>query len=270
MRLTPPGEQRHGIELDLPDPDYRAHPALSQSGMKTLLDCPARFAWEREHGRPPKDAFDFGHIVHALVLGVGERIEIVDADSWRTKAAADTRTKARAEGRIAVLGKDYELAQAAADAVFAHPVASTVLEAKQAVEVSLFWQRDEIEVKGRVDIAATYADGRPVLVDLKTSMSAAPGSFAKSVYNYGYHLQSVVYRDGWRELTGDDADFLFIVVEKDRPNIVTVGGLDDLADERGRADYTRALDLYRACVESDTWPGYADNDLVTFRTPAWA
>ena len=53
--------------------------SLSQSGAKTLLASPARFAWERDHGRPPKDAYDLGTLVHALVLrSRDDRIRVVD------------------------------------------------------------------------------------------------------------------------------------------------------------------------------------------------
>ena len=70
------------IEADVPESQYHADPALSYSGMKTLLDCPARFAWEREHGRPERAAYDFGHAAHQLVLGVGDPIAIIDADDF--------------------------------------------------------------------------------------------------------------------------------------------------------------------------------------------
>ena len=78
--------------------------SLSQSGAKTLLASPARFAWERDHGRPPKDAYDLGTLVHALVLrSRDDRIRVVDARDWKTKRAQEARDEARAGGMVPVL-----------------------------------------------------------------------------------------------------------------------------------------------------------------------
>jgi hypothetical protein len=58
---------------------------LSYSAAKTLLSSrPERFAWERDHGRPPKAAFDLGSLVHALVLrSRDDRIRVIDAGTIR-------------------------------------------------------------------------------------------------------------------------------------------------------------------------------------------
>ena len=68
-----------GVYRRLPETTYHADSdlapelgrSLSQSGAKTLLSSPARFAWERERGRPSKDAYDLGTLAHALILGSG-------------------------------------------------------------------------------------------------------------------------------------------------------------------------------------------------------
>jgi hypothetical protein len=89
-----------GIRLGIPELTYHGDTrTLSASGAKTLLSDPERFAWERNHGRPPKAAFDLGGVVHALVLRSGdERIRIIDAYDWRAKWAQDARKEAHAAG----------------------------------------------------------------------------------------------------------------------------------------------------------------------------
>ena len=59
------------------DTDYHAGPSLSSTGARKILDCPARFKWERDNPPPPKPAYDFGHLAHRLVLGEGSVIQIV-------------------------------------------------------------------------------------------------------------------------------------------------------------------------------------------------
>ena len=70
-----------GLVYGMPDPEYRAVPRISQSGLKTILDCPARYVWETEN-RVEKKAFDFGHIVHAELLGTGLGGETLSPVEW--------------------------------------------------------------------------------------------------------------------------------------------------------------------------------------------
>ena len=65
----------------LPADEYHADPvkggSLSSSGARKILECPARFRWERDHPPVPTDAFNFGHAAHKLVLGAGPDVEVV-------------------------------------------------------------------------------------------------------------------------------------------------------------------------------------------------
>lgn len=250
---------------------YHADPALSHSGMKTLLDCPARYAWERENPPAPKDVFDLGSAVHAEVLGVGAPVARVDADDWRTKAAQQTRADLRAEGKIPLLHKDYDRVRGMTEAVLAHKGARIIAESTDAIEQSMWWHDDrfDVDLRGRVDLVASYADGMPVLVDLKTSTSANPDEFVKSVYRYGYDLQRAVYCDGWATLAGLVPDFLFIVVEKDPPYPVLTARVDDAAIRSGEAKFEQALCVFNDCRALGHWPAYGD-DIVTLESPRWA
>lgn len=266
-----------GIHDGIPEPQYHADPALSQSQLKVLLDCPARFAWART--QPPKtsDAFDIGTAVHAKVLGVGAPTVVVDAADWRTNAAKAARDEARAAGLVPLLRADAARVDAMAEAVLAHEGARVVLETEGAVEQSMWWTREvdgmSVPMRGRVDKATAYADGWPVLVDLKTSASASPRRFASSVWDFGYHIQRAAYVDGWTRLTqsadGIVPDFLIVVVEKDPPHLPAVYQLDDIATQRGEERYAAALSLFVDCTREDHWPGYAD-DIVTLPSPRWA
>ena len=260
-----------GIHDDIPEAEYHADPALSQSQAKTLLDCPARYRWEREHPRPHSDAFDIGHAAHAKVLGVGAEVVAIDVDSRRGKAWTEPADAARAEGKVPLLRKDADAVDAMAEAVLAHPMARAILEAEGKAEQSLAWtdEHTEVDLRGRVDWLTAMGDGTPFLADLKTSVSADPKDFGKSIANFGYGLQSAWYRAGYRALTGEDAVFGFIVVEKSAPHFVTVGQADATATERGEQQMRDALDTFRRCTETGVWPAYGD-DFLTFPSPKWA
>lgn len=269
---TPYMSTETGVVLDMPEDEYHAHPALSQSQLKTLLDCPARFAYEREHGRPHKAAYDTGHAVHTPLLGVGGQTVVVDADDWRTKAAREARDAAHADGKVPLLRTEAQRITAIRDAVMAHPAAQVILDAPGSVETSMFWTDPGtgLNLRGRIDKVALLGDGQThALVDLKSASSAAPHRFARSVWDFRYHLQRAAYTSGWELLTGEACEFIFVVVETAPPHLTAVYTLDDIARAAGERDYRDALDLYLTCTEADHWPGYAD-DITTLPSPRWA
>ena len=95
---------------------YHADPALSSSGAKDLIQCPAIYRERRDHPRI-KDAFDFGHVAHRLLLGKGAEIAVYPADSLgangatSTNAAKDFAKTARAYGKTPIKPDDYAKAE---------------------------------------------------------------------------------------------------------------------------------------------------------------
>ena len=71
--------------------EFIALPALSPSGAKKILKAPALYRWEKDHPRPSTDALDRGKIVHGLLFGHGDPVEVLDFDSWRTAVTAESQ-----------------------------------------------------------------------------------------------------------------------------------------------------------------------------------
>lgn len=232
---------------DISEDEYLADPvpggSLSASGAKALLECPARYRYQREHP-VRKQVFDFGSAAHKLALGAGPEITIVDYDDWRTKAAKEEREAARAAG----------------------------VERGGKPEQSLFMQDEAsgVWLRARLDwMPDPHSAMRPVIFDYKTTRSANPDSFAKSMYDYGYHVQAAFYADLYCQLTGVDAPFLFIAQEKEPPYLVTVCQPDADAMRAGRDKVRQAIEIYRDCTEAGIWPGYTD-EIATISLPPWA
>lgn len=259
-----------GIIDGLDENLYHAHEALSQSQMKVLLDNPARYRWQLDHPQPHRDVFDFGHAVHAKILGVGLAIAALDFDSWRTKAAQEAKAAARAEGKVPMLAADVAKVDAMAEAALSHRAARAILENSGPVEQSMFWTDEATGVacRGRVDKVAHTRNGA-ALVDLKSCVDASPHGFTKAVWNFSYHQQRGTYTAGYEAITGELPGFYFIAVEKDAPHFTAVYALDDVATRRGDDLYRDALDLYVRCSEADDWPAYGD-DVQTLTSPRWA
>lgn len=261
----------------IPEADYLADPvpsgSLSCSGARRILDCPAKFRWERDHP-VHKDVFDFGKAAHGAVLGVDGGLDVIDAPDWRKKAAQEARDESRANGRTPIL--EHEAIQVAemAAAVRQHPIAGALLDPARGgqPEQTLIWpdQRAPVTLRCRIDwLPPVPATGRMIVTDYKTSVSAGPRQFARSVANYGYHQQHAFYIAGVSAVLGvDDPAFVFIVQEKDPPYLVTVCELDADAVRVGRERNRRAIDLYHECVTTGRWPSYSD-EVELLSLPTW-
>ena len=259
-----------GLITGVADRDYHAdRVSLSSTGARKLLACPARFRWDRDNQSPPSKAFDIGRVVHTLVLGEGGDVVVVDAENWMTKAAKEQRAAAYEAGATPLLASEYDAALAMRDAVMAHPVAAELF-AEGAAEQSGWWNDEPtgITLRFRPDWLGNLG-AWPVCGDLKTTVSADPADFGRSVAKFGYNLQAAWYLAGLAAHGIDDARFLFVCVEKTPPHPVSVIELDAEAIDQGRIDMRRAIDLYRHCLDTDTWPAYGDG-VHTISLPPWA
>lgn len=254
-----------GIHRDMPADTYHAQSGyLSATRAKILLTegGPAKYRYRIDHGQPPSPAFDFGHAAHKLVLGEGETLVEIDAPDWRTKAARDARDAAYAAGCVPLLGADMRRVEDMAAALSRHPLAVESLVGER--EVSLFHDLDGVPLRSRLDV---MGDGHTA--DYKSAADASPEGFTRAVWRYGYHLQAAWYRRmrGW--LTGEWLPFRFVAQEKTAPYLVSVWEVSADYLDLGEADMDAAIAIYRECIESGRWPGYAD-EVLTLTPPEWA
>lgn len=265
-----------GVYADLPEDQYHRDPvpggSLSSSGARKLLppSCPALFREWADHPKPPSDAQDLGTAAHKLVLGTGMEIHVVGAENYRTKAAQEERDAATAAGKLALLPKEHAQVLAMADAIRLHPVAGRIfVPGNGQPEQSLFHQDpgSGVWLRSRLD----WMTDRALIVDLKTSKSANPSSFARSAADYGYHVQDAFYRRIYQAITGDWPQFVFVVLEKEPPYLVSICELDDDAVAYGASLTQQAIERYRDCAEAGIWPGYSDDpaEITVISLPPW-
>src|SRR5699024_511784 len=109
------------------------------------------------------------------------------APDWRSKAAREARDEANAAGKIPALMTDMGIAAAMRDAVFANSVARTLLFRGKA-EVSMYATDPDtgVKMRSRPDWLP-HGEGRPVIVDYKTTRDANPNrdAFRNSAFAYG-------------------------------------------------------------------------------------
>lgn len=268
-----------GIHPDIANDDYHADPvegwSLSSSEAQLILDSPAKLRYQKSHRTPPTSDMSFGSAAHKLVLGTGDDITVIDANDWRTNAAKAARDEAIAAGAIPVLTKDMSIIEQMAEALKGHPVARLLFDSERggAPEQTLVWHDDAsgVTCRAKLDwLPPVPKRGRLIVPDYKTAHSARPQTFARSVANFGYHMQASWYLDGVRALCGvTDPAFVFIVQEKEPPFLVSVIELDPFALHVGASRNQEARELFARCVEADEWPGYG-SEVEMAALPRWA
>jgi hypothetical protein len=254
------------ISLDMLDVDYRAVPALSYSGAKDLMRSPALFDWRQTHPRPDSTEFDVGHATEAQILGVGGTVAVARDErgepfnDWRTKAAREFAAKARADGYTPMLLEQAEAVDRMVTAVRSHPQAGKLFELGRGhPQASLFWTDDETQTaqRARLDwLIVEGDDGRPEVVDLKTTTDVRRRALMKTIDEHRYHWQDAHYTAGLAAHGVDDARFRFVFVEKSPPHLVRVVELDEDAWHTGARWMAAARRLYARCLDAGDWPAY--------------
>ncbi len=287
--VTPPKPRLvipHGttrIVEDLPADEYHADPcegpSLSSSIANILdRDSPSK-AWAAHpklggKARKHTEAFTRGTLIHALMLGEEESIEVVRADDFKTKAARAQRDEAFAQGRTPVIEADFDEASVAAQRITTKMAGlGIVLYGK--TEVSAFWTEiassgERVQCRGRWDHVAAV-DGRVVIHDMKSTIRAHPDLLAKKIDDYGYCTQSAAYCRAAEEIYGvprGQVTYLLVFVELAEPYEVTPVALSQGFADIGERRWQRAVDTWARCLREGRWPGYVDR-VVTVAPPVW-
>lgn len=176
------------------------------------------------------------------------------------------------EGRIILSQDDFERLIAMRDAVMNHHAARYLLTLPGKAEQSVYWTDKKTGVLCRC--RPDWWANQKIIVDLKTCIDASPEGFAKSIYNWNYHVQDVMYREGCEAVTGETQSFVFLAVEKDACVVngeskgVAVYVLDDESKNVGLKQFRQSLNEYASCSETGKWQGYS-NQVNTISIPAW-
>lgn len=270
---TPEPGPRLGVYDGLEEVAYHADPtSVSASGMKTLLRSPAHFLHERTHPRTSK-AMTLGTVAHTLVLGTGAEFVTVPPDLLAVNGAASTKeakafiAEATAAGHVVLKADELAAAQRMADAVFRHPTASALLTSPGRSEVSMFWLDPAYDVIRRCRWDRLGDDG--VGVDLKTTNSAEPLALARHIIDFRYDMSFAWYLAVAAGLDVEIAAYALVFVESTEPHPVVVADPIEFLD-RGSALATKALTIYRRCLDTGQWPAYCDDGFLTITPPRWS
>lgn len=279
VEVTGPGVYNISAEV------YHADPvpggSLSSTGARYLLDnCPAKFRHWQANAEDTKKAWDEGSAAHKLVLGAGPKLVKVEGtgkpgvDAWLNAADKARVAEVRADGGIPLKPKQWDMVHGMAAALARHKLAAALLSPEQGdAEQTIVWQDQQtgVMLRALVDQLRHPAPAGATFYvpDYKTADSAHPDRVARSVADWGYHIQGWWYRTAVRAAgRGPDVQFALVVQEKSAPYLVSVMFPDRESIEAGGLMARDAINQYAQCMQSGVWPGYPESG-VPVSLPPW-
>lgn len=266
----------HGVSME----DYLAMPAVSSGVIcETVSRCPAA-GWFRSYlnqHRPddPSKASDAGTIAHSIALeGHADRCAVVDPaefpsekntvpGGWQTKAIKAERERLKGEGKIPVLKEHWSEIKSMADSVLrfidslksSEPAVYRMFRPDGgASEVTIVWDDGGTRCRLRADRLAAAGD---LFADLKFARNAHPEGFARAgLIGMRYAMAGAFYRRGLRDAYSTDATPVFIVCEQEPPHLCSIVGMDPSWTAWADAKVQHGLDIWKRCVERNSWPAY--------------
>lgn len=274
MGITIPGRYQMPLPEYVNDPCPL--PSVNSGIAHTLLTKSPRHAWYEHPKLNPKyepdnsSRSDIGTIAHALFLEQDDsRVVVIAAADWRTKGARDQREAAWVEHKLPILETDYqdvhEMVQVCKNAMDESEFAQDFSESLR--EQTVLWEEAGVWCRTRPD--AMTKDAR-IIWDYKTTDSAHPADFGRTIIRQGYDVQSELQKRGVRKMFNPQrCTHVLIVQEIAPPYAVSFISLSPHWEEIGQDKINFALAVWRGCMKTGHWPGYV-NQVSYLDPPSFA
>lgn len=262
--LTPELAMAGCLVEDMPNEDYHAYQAISKSGLDLISRSPAHYMYAA--ARQPSRAMEIGTAIHTALLEPERfRDEYVLLDKVKDRRASEYKSAVKVHGSERVLvASEAAHVSGMQEQVLSH----TPLPAGYS-ELSVFAKCPEAGVLMKCRFDRLTPDF--LAIDVKKTRDSRPDEFAKSVYNYRYHVQDAFYRYVFECATGSRlAGFEFLAIEELPPHSSAFYELCEESQQIGRESAMNDLHKYAECVSSNDWPTYGGRDKQIISLPSWA
>lgn len=264
--------------IDVDEATYHGASILDHRDSGSRIEAFRKYRRGYRLRRPGKAtrAFNFGKYFHSLLLDppgtTGRRFAVAPCqkgmDGEDVPKLVDRRTTAGREaykafvaqlgGRVEVDPADHSLALPMLEAIRRNEEAAALLfDETMMREKSAIWRCPETdrEMRLRFDLVSTEHD---LIVDLKTSdtVDLANRGWVGRLAEWGYHRKAAVYMDAYRQLTGRNAKFVYVFVEKtddDPQSVVRDLFVDSPEVQIGHDEYVETLHQINECEKADDW-----------------
>lgn len=266
---------------------------ISASALKKLKVSPAHYKEEEEI--KDSEALLFGSAYHSYMLEPKKFEEeyyvfddtaicqVLIGEGYKsprsTKAYKEwEESEYRIIGDKKIVTKDsFERIKAMRERMMRHPYAKMLLSNgynEQGFKGSIETEAGEINIKFKPD---HVNENKKIILDLKTAADASVDGFTRSAADMSYHIQAALYSDLMELMAGDGRayTFFFIAQEKKLPYAFNIFECTPQFIAQGRYEYEMLLQMYKYCLDNDTWPGYQifcqnKYGVLELKLPAWA
>lgn len=250
------------IAYNQPDPEYRREPGENQSQLKHILVSPAHYQASKKRRFAATISMEMGSAVHCKVLEGDKEFErryVLKPDDIKLNTKEGMEWKASVKHKTVLSNADREKAW---DSVLGMSDALRELEwfkpdqpdYRKFNELSIYWDAQDIECKGRLDRLVVHDDYVHVL-DLKTTDSVNPKTFEKKVSgDMNYIFQAAWYAEAASVAFDRPALFTFIAIERGSPWSIGIFDVSEEMMEEGNAQIRKAREILGECRRTNVWP----------------
>lgn len=262
-----------------PDNYHQDISHVSKSGLDLINEAPRHYWWKYLSGEydPVKEANHF-------MMGTAFHVACTEPEKFFQRYAVAPNVKrntidgreewdrfmASAAGKVILKSNDLESRDLSYDQIVKmqasikdHKIAKKLLKSGVAEQI-FTWTDPDTGAPCKIMIDWLTPDFW--IVDFKSTKSAKPKKFDRSVFDYRYHVQDAFYIDGFTKATGiTPKGFLFVACEKKAPYCSEVFRLDAAVIEQGREEYKANLKTYMECRKTSEWPSYSNNKINTVK-----
>ena len=255
------------------DYEYRREEGENQSSLKKILDSPAHYQAAKAVKLIPTPAMEIGTALHCKTLDGDKAFDRQYAKkpeglSLATKAGKEWKAELGRKKPLACGGKDDPWGSVQGMDESLKRLAWFDPDQKDYIkynEVSIYWDWNGVKCKARLD-RVMVEEG--IVLDLKTTDSVDPDTFAKKVVNLGYDFQAAYYAKAAEAAYGKPFKFIFAAVERKAPYTVDLFEVTDSMMEEGLVKCEMALHQWKQCQAAGLWPN-REPKIHSLDYPSW-
>lgn len=267
-----------GIYEGVPENEYHAFPAVSQSALKQYYECPAKYKWELDHPRKQTSGMKKGSATHALVLEPQEFLkkyvtakqceattnadkqcskggQVFQGGKWLCSTHGD-KEAGNDDDRTVLNDTEFQETKWMRDKIWGHPAASKLLSMPAYRELTCLWVDEETGLlcKSRLD---TVLKKNAWVIDVKTTRDASPDGFAKEIANLKMYWQAAWYPAGLHNNGVKTSKWIWIACENSAPFECAVYEADPLDIDAGWTEIRPTVSAFAKSKETGVYPGYS-------------
>lgn len=245
------------LEPERFDAEYSRMPTKEDFGTELLVTVSDMNSWAKERGIKGLSGKTKAEVIK-IIRSTGEPVRIYDEERLLAEL--------NAKGRILLEGDDYDAIMQMRAVIHANSYYSSLLSGAYS-EVSILGELLGEPSKVRFDCLTRGGD----IIDYKTAVSAKPDEFFRHAARLGYFMKMAMQHDMFVEAYGHTPRSVNLLVqEKKSPFIPALIRLTDEQLRIGRIQLRSAMEIYKACKKSNSWPGYSmGNPVIEMETPEW-